>query len=466
MKNLQWLMLPVQIFFGAAGFFAVLNGARSVSVTFNFMLNIMLASVIRFLDPGIMPDSVIRFFDLWFFGRYPSIVLFALCVIAFAVATWFSKPLFMFRKADFSVILLFCGAGIFACYFMMRDAVFNAPTIFVGGGHFGFDSDPRFILVPLAAYVLGLFALSELIFRIRDKTIVSTLYWFAFFKNFRFLYVKILAGALLAVQILLLVSYFNLPVRVFALVTIAALTYFAAFLLNLSREYDLANAEKIRAERFKSELITNVSHDIRTPLTSIINYTDLLKTQNLQGEAAEYLQVLDKKSARLKVLIDDLMEASKAGTGNLPVEITEIDLGEIVGQVAGEFAFSDLSLVIRAPDEPVKIRFDSRHLHRILENFFSNAEKYSLAGTRVFAEISQADGNTTFTMQNTARDPMELSGRDVTARFMRGDKSRNTEGNGLGLYIAKSLTELCGAKMRVDVIGDMFCVSVRIRSSK
>ncbi|MCL1878394.1 MAG: ATP-binding protein [Defluviitaleaceae bacterium] len=168
--------------------------------------------------------------------------------------------------------------------------------------------------------------------------------------------------------------------------------------------------------------------------------------------------------ADMKVLIDDLMEASKAGTGNLGVEFREIDLGEIVGQVAGEFednfASRNLSLVIRAPDEPVKISSDSRHLYRTLENLFSNAAKYALDGTRVFAEISQVDGKTLFTLHNTARDPLELSGNDVTEQFMRGDKARNTEGSGLGLYIAKSLTELCGSDMRVNIWGDSFCVEI------
>jgi len=300
--------------------------------------------------------------------------------------------------------------------------------------------------------------------RIRDKKLFSTLYWFSFFKAYRFFPAGFFALLMLASQIFFIVFVDNIFIGLISLLIICIFTYFIAFLLNLSKEYELANVEKIKSEQFKSELITNVSHDIRTPLTSIINYVDLLKNESLQGQAAEYLQVLDKKSARLKILIDDLMEASKAGTGNIKIEIQEIELGELVGQAAGEFednfTAKNLTLVVRSPDQLITIQSDSRHLYRALENLFSNAAKYAMEGTRVFAEITQQDGKTIFTMQNTAQNPLELSGKDVTAQFIRGEKARNTEGSGLGLYIAKSLVELIGGKLLVSIFGDLFQVEI------
>jgi len=230
-------------------------------------------------------------------------------------------------------------------------------------------------------------------------------------------------------------------------------------------EYDKANAEKVRAERFKTELITNVSHDIRTPLTSIINYIDLLKTLQIENtDFAEYVGVLDRKAARLKTLIDDLMEASKAGTGNMSVDLCEINLTEIMGQIAGEFdeqfAERGLTLVLRQPDQPVFTIADSRHLWRVLENLFGNAVKYSMPETRVFAEIILRDEGTVFTMKNTSKNHIDLSGDALTEQFMRGDRARLSEGSGLGLYIVKSLVELMGGRFAIHVTGDLFVVEV------
>jgi len=248
-------------------------------------------------------------------------------------------------------------------------------------------------------------------------------------------------------------------------------------MLNIAAEYDKASVEKIQAERFKSELITNVSHDIKTPLTSIINYVDLLTTVGLQGRAAEYVNVLVRKSSRLKILIEDLMEASKAGTGNLRVEAQELSLAEIIGQVAGEFEDSfyerGLTLVIRQPEAAIAcanndastqimVFADSRHLYRTLENLFSNVTKYAQKSTRVFAEITPMphDGIVRFTLQNTSAIPIEMSDGALTEQFIRGDKARHTEGSGLGLYIAKSLVELMSGSLDIRVVGDLFWVEV------
>jgi len=302
---------------------------------------------------------------------------------------------------------------------------------------------------------------------LRDKALLPTLYWLTFYKMYRHQWpIWVSAFLLLAGQFYLVISGFPSLTIALPIITISTLTYFAVFLLNLSVQFDEANKDKIRAERFKSELITNVSHDIKTPLTSIINYVNLLKNEGLQGQAANHVEVLDKKSTRLKILIDDLMEASKASTGNMRVDMQEINFGELVGQVAGEFedSFTDrgLTLVIRQPNNPVLIRSDSRHLYRTLENLFSNAAKYSLTGTRIFAETTPQDGKVLFTLQNTAQNPMELSGQDITEQFIRGDMSRHTEGSGLGLYIAKSLIELIGGDMHISILGDLFRVEISL----
>jgi len=239
----------------------------------------------------------------------------------------------------------------------------------------------------------------------------------------------------------------------------------------MSAEYDKANAGKIRAERFKAELITNVSHDIRTPLTSIINYVDLLKALPVEHpDFTEYVGILDRKAARLKTLIDDLMEASKASTGNMNVDMREIDLCEIAGQIAGEFdeQFTErnLTLVLRQPDQPVTANADSGHLWRVLENLFGNMAKYALPGTRVFAEIGLCDGKPTISLKNTSQNPIDQSGGDMlTEQFIRGDRARQAEGSGLGLYIAKSLVELMGGRFEIRASGDLFEVEIAFGES-
>ncbi|MCL2438548.1 MAG: HAMP domain-containing histidine kinase [Coriobacteriia bacterium] len=273
-----------------------------------------------------------------------------------------------------------------------------------------------------------------------------------------------------------------LLVAVFIILTVA---YLNNFLFSLSatyeQKYEEANQEKVRAERLKSELITNVSHDIQTPLTSIINYSDLLRDLSRDDEQfdrkfEDYTEVLDRKSARLKDLTNDLIEASKAATGNMPVNLQSVNLTETVWQVAGEFDdfFNEkgLSLVLSPRDVQFAVEADSRHLWRILENLFRNMAKYSLGGTRVFAELEYVPGKTQvdtdgnmvkLTLKNVSAEPLEQTGDELVEQFMRGDKSRHSEGSGLGLYIAKSLTELMGGKLAVQVSGDQFEVSLWLR---
>jgi len=382
--------------------------------------------------------------------------LLAVCLVVFAFATLAMQPTPRnpLRNMDFTLLLLLCGAG-FAVAAHIAQAL----------SRFALLGNSVLLAMPIAAYALAMLASGELLARLRDKRLLSTLHWLAFFRAYSvWKPTGLIALLLLASQAILLAISFASPAMILPLAALTALTYFAVFLLDLGKQYEAANTDKIRAERFRSELITNVSHDIKTPLTSIINYVDLLGKEPLQDRAADYVRVLDKKSARLKLLIDDLMDASKASTGNLKVELREIALSELVGQVAGEFedqfAQRNLTLVLRQPNEPVHIHADSRHLYRALENLFSNAAKYALEGTRVFAEITLHDDKPQFTLQNTSQTPIELSDSEATAQFIRGDKSRQTEGSGLGLYIAKSLVELMDGELRIEITGDLFRVEI------
>ncbi|MCL2215520.1 MAG: HAMP domain-containing histidine kinase [Defluviitaleaceae bacterium] len=431
------LLTAVKIISVPLGFFGALSFVRSISSGFNWYAN--------------------RVYGNWFnFGTELSLIWLALCLGLFALAVWHTgtpKLQLPHHRFDFSVIVLLCGAGVYMCASMLRGL--HPEIIFFTAIR------TTMIMFPVIAYLLAVFVFGELLARLRDKQLLFTLYWLGFFKAYPpWRPVGFFAVLLLASQLYLLIF----PLRVPTLFAICVLTYFAAFLQNLSKEYAKANEEKIRAERFKSELITNVSHDIKTPLTSIINYVDLLKNTVIQGQAADYIRVLDRKSTRLKILIDDLIEASKAGTGNLRVDKQEINLSELVGQVAGEFEDSfvckELTLVLRQPDEPVFAYSDSRHLYRALENLFSNAAKYALGGTRVFAEITRIDDKTCFILQNTSERPVSLSDGEATEQFMRGDKSRQTDGSGLGLYITKSLIELMGGNLVINISGDLFRVDV------
>lgn len=221
--------------------------------------------------------------------------------------------------------------------------------------------------------------------------------------------------------------------------------------------------ERMKSERFKTELITNVSHDIKTPLTSIINYVDLLEKEELQNPAAEeYLEVLDRQSGRLKKLIEDLMEASKASTGNLAVNLEKLEAGVSMVQTVGEFEektkASGLELLIVRPEQPLYIMADSRHFWRVIDNLMNNICKYAQPQTRVYINLEEKDGRVLITFRNTSRYPLNISSEELMERFVRGDSSRNTEGSGLGLSIAKSLMELMGGSFDLYVDGDLFKV--------
>ena len=489
---LKILCHPVMKFvLAVVGFLASFNFMRSISPYFDL-------HTWRALGPSITNRQAAFF--IW-------LTVLVVCISLLIFAMWFtSREYKVWHKIDFSLLTLL---NICLVAFCVRWLFMRPFSVYI------------IILAPLTVYFFTLFVLTQLVVRIRDKSFAATAYWWKFF-NLSHMAPKVAVGALLIILFVILTielvgtiglvtgtfslrrfsffwndwRFYVSAVTPFALfmtgiaATLCALNYLAAYILGLSARYEAANTEKLRHERFKSELITNVSHDIRTPLTSIINYTDLLKQQQLQGSATEYVNVLDKKAIRLKQLLNDLIDASQASSGTLKVDIQPLNLTEMLGQVAGEFSDifdnNKLSLVLRQPDEALYVQADSRHLYRAIENLFSNAAKYSLEGTRVFAEIypaakiSETSWNENenpfyhfangqiknicayFVIRNTSKTPIDMPVENLTEQFIRGDLARHGEGSGLGLYIAKSLVELMGGRLEIVVRGDLFEVRVGI----
>ena len=223
--------------------------------------------------------------------------------------------------------------------------------------------------------------------------------------------------------------------------------------------------ERMKSERFKTELITNVSHDIKTPLTSIINYVDLLEKEEPENEnMREYIEVLSRQSAKLKKLIEDLIEASKASTGNLAVNLESCELGVLLEQMAGEYEEKlrdkGLELVLTKPENDITIQADGRHMWRIFDNLMNNIFKYGQSGTRVYLSLEQRENKAVVTFRNISNQRLNVSGEELMERFVRGDSSRNTEGSGLGLSIARSLMQLQKGEMKITVDGDLFKVEL------
>lgn len=225
--------------------------------------------------------------------------------------------------------------------------------------------------------------------------------------------------------------------------------------------------QRMRSERLKTELITNVSHDIKTPLTSIVNYVDLLKKEELPQTAAEYVAVLDRQSRRLKKLTEDLVEASKASTGNMKVELQPIVVNEIIHQAIGDYdqrlTAGKLETIVSTYQGNVSAMADGRLLWRVLDNLLSNVCKYAMAGSRVYIDLSEKEGHVLLSMKNVSRDPLNISADELMERFVRGDASRHTEGSGLGLNIAKSLMELMGGTFAISVDGDLFKAELTLK---
>ena len=225
--------------------------------------------------------------------------------------------------------------------------------------------------------------------------------------------------------------------------------------------------EQTKAERMKTELITNVSHDIKTPLTSIVNYVDLLQKVDVQPETArEYIAVLDRQSRRLKKLTEDLVEASKASSGALPVDVQPTDVAVLFDQIVGEYqerlAGCRLTLVARPPEKPVSVQADGRLLSRVMDNLVSNICKYALEDTRVYVTASYDEETVTISFKNVSRDELNISPDELMERFVRGDASRHTEGSGLGLSIAGSLVQLMGGTFDLSIDGDLFRADITL----
>lgn len=252
---------------------------------------------------------------------------------------------------------------------------------------------------------------------------------------------------------------------------IGILSPVATNLNNIKNGFKLAIDKEITSEKMKTELISNVSHDLKTPLTSIITYVDLLKSENLTEEnRKEYIDILDRKSKRLKGLIEDLFEASKASSGNVELQLEKLDVVALFKQTLGELEEkinnSTLQMKIAAPENKILCNLDGRRTYRIFENIMTNILKYSMENTRVYITIVEDEQEVSFTFKNISSYEMNFSPEEITERFTRGDRARNTEGSGLGLAIAKSLIALQRGTLNIEVDGDLFKLKVTFPKAK
>lgn len=233
---------------------------------------------------------------------------------------------------------------------------------------------------------------------------------------------------------------------------------------NIASNLDLAIEDAVKSERLKTELITNVSHDLKTPLTSIINYSDLLsKDDNSEEEVKEYSKIINEKSNKLKVLIEDLFEVSKATSNNIELNKQELDFNSLVQQSIGEWedkiAEKNLEIISNLPEDKVMLNIDGQKFSRVLDNLFSNISKYALENSRVYVDLSE-EGGVRLTIKNISKYPLNISADELMERFTRGEKSRTTSGSGLGLSIASSFVRAHGASFDIDIDGDLFKVTI------
>ena len=233
---------------------------------------------------------------------------------------------------------------------------------------------------------------------------------------------------------------------------------------NIGENLDLAIEDAVKSERLKTELITNVSHDLKTPLTSIINYSDLLsKDDNTEDEVKEYSKIINEKSNKLKVLIEDLFEVSKATSNNIELDRQELDFNSLVQQSIGEWedkiSEKNLEIISNLPEDKVMLNIDGQKFSRVLDNLFSNISKYALENSRVYVDLSE-EGGVKLTIKNISKYPLNISAEELMERFTRGEKSRTTSGSGLGLSIASSFVRAHGASFDIDIDGDLFKVTI------
>lgn len=356
------------------------------------------------------------------------------------------------------------------------------------------DTFMRILAFPLAAYLLFVFWLVRLIVFLQAEDRYKKFSWYKFYRQFPVNRpISLLMTCLLLMSFIYLMLGITTDTIVLTLLHFSLATALAEYLSRFSEakaaEFEKIAEERLRAERLKTELIANVSHDIKTPITSIINYADLISRESTENELLkEYTSVIRRKSLRLKSLIEDLIEASKAGTGNIKMNVETINFCELLGQIMGEYddqlSQNQLQLIAKVPETAVYIQADGRYLWRVLENIFTNVVKYSMNGTRVYADLTTscaasagdatsmgaaADGSVTggvhvFTLKNISKDPLNISADELTEQFVRGDRARFTEGNGLGLYIAKSLTEAMGGLFGISISGDLFEVRIGFKA--
>lgn len=240
----------------------------------------------------------------------------------------------------------------------------------------------------------------------------------------------------------------------------------AEMINGIANGFHMAVEEAMKNERLKTDLITNVSHDIKTPLTSIINYVAILKQSDIADPKIQgYLDILEAKAQRLKTLTEDVVEASKVSSGNISLEYMDVDLVEMIQQTEGEmaekFEARNLKMIVNLPAEPAVVHVDGRRMWRVLENIFGNADKYAMPGTRVYADLKLEEDTVDLSLKNVSEHQLNISADELTERFIRGDLSRSSEGSGLGLSIAQSLTTMQGGTFNLYLDGDLFRVNIR-----
>ncbi|KGO14764.1 sensor histidine kinase [Clostridium botulinum] len=410
-----------------------------------------------------------------------SLIMLLIAMLIYGVTLWNSKVtknsfLRFLNRFDYEILVIFTILILVICYDFM---VHPHRRLFL---LLPFRRLRMFF--PLLGFITLFLLLSITIIRLRDKTFIENFLWGQFYQKYDTT-TKIgvaihLSHLSMVIAFILFVAYkfkgitfgigFNLYfLIIMSVLFLIAFTYIEYFILQLGEKYDQKNLEKIKSERFKADLITNVSHDIRTPLTSIINYIDLMKGLQIQdAQYKGYLEVMDRKSQRLKTLISDLLDASKAGSGNLKVDFISLNFEELIGQVAGEydqtFIDNNLDYIFETNIKNTQIKADGNLLYRVLENVYGNASKYSLPHSRIYAKLFNEYENVIFTLKNISALPLNITTDELLEQFTRGDKSRSTEGNGLGLYISKEFVENMGGNFEIGINGDLFEVIIKFPS--
>lgn len=426
------------------------------------------------------------------------LIAYGLVVLGMLIFSRVNLPNFIINKFDFSMILftfylvVYIGL-IINQYSSQYDVVLNWLS-------------PKITVFSMLAFCVTLYTF---IYRIKYNTLKDTFSLYKFLSSKHISYFK--KGLLIFAILLLLYAIVNIDFnsgsirRMYLIVNkivyasvMYLLIYYVTFYVEIlsvvngdSKEnfiipeinnykYDIDDInekyresinDQLKAERMKSDLITNVSHDIRTPLTSIISYVDLLcEKKTLDDEAKDYIQILNKKSWRLNSLIDDLMDATRLSSGNKEVELEILDLYELVSQVEADFeekiSKKNLSIIDNYEDESIYIYADSNSTSRVLENIYGNISKYAMPNTRVYLDMSKENDFVVLTFKNISFEALNIDAEDLVERFVRADESRNTEGNGLGLYIAQSLMELMDGRLELEVNGDLFISRLKFKVSE